>query len=97
MIAMFRLVIRSGPTAGNTFPLEKSEVFVGRDTNNDIVINDPEISMVLNLRLRWQKELSNVYFPAAIANYCNGDKSSLSMNSFSNSSPFSAFVFKSIK
>jgi len=44
MIAMFRLVIRSGPTAGNTFPLEKSEVFVGRDTNNDIVINDPEIS-----------------------------------------------------
>lgn len=40
----YRLVIRSGPSAGKTFPLEKAEVFIGRDLSNDIVINDPEVS-----------------------------------------------------
>jgi pSer/pThr/pTyr-binding forkhead associated (FHA) protein len=40
----FRLVMRSGPSAGKVFPLEKPELFVGRDLNNDVVINDPEVS-----------------------------------------------------
>jgi pSer/pThr/pTyr-binding forkhead associated (FHA) protein len=40
----YRLVIRSGPTAGKIFPLEKNELFVGRDLNNEVVINDPEVS-----------------------------------------------------
>lgn len=40
----FQIVIRSGPTPGKTYPLVKSEIFIGRDLSNDIVINDPEIS-----------------------------------------------------
>jgi predicted component of type VI protein secretion system len=44
MQANFRMVMRSGPTVGKVYPLEKSEIFVGRDLSNDIVINDPEIS-----------------------------------------------------
>jgi predicted component of type VI protein secretion system len=44
MLSNFRLVMRSGPSVGQVYPLDKNEVFVGRDLNNDIVINDPEIS-----------------------------------------------------
>lgn len=40
----FRLVLRSGPTPGKVFPIEKHELFLGRDLANDIVINDPEVS-----------------------------------------------------
>jgi|YNPMSStandDraft_1061717.scaffolds.fasta_scaffold34382_1 hypothetical protein len=43
-MATYRLVIRSGPSAGKAFPLEKAEIFIGRDLSNDIVINDPEVS-----------------------------------------------------
>jgi predicted component of type VI protein secretion system len=43
-MASYRLVMRNGPTPGKTFNLEQSEVFVGRDLNNEIVINDPEVS-----------------------------------------------------
>lgn len=44
MQSNFRLVMRSGPTVGKVFPVDKAEIFVGRDLNNDVVINDPEIS-----------------------------------------------------
>lgn len=44
MQSNFRLVMRSGPAVGKVYPLEKGEVFIGRDLSNDIVINDPEIS-----------------------------------------------------
>lgn len=44
MQSSFRIVMRSGPSVGKVFPLEKSELFVGRDLSNDVVINDPEIS-----------------------------------------------------
>uniref|UniRef100_A0A7C4PIG1 FHA domain-containing protein n=1 Tax=Anaerolinea thermolimosa TaxID=229919 RepID=A0A7C4PIG1_9CHLR len=44
MPSSFRLVMRSGPTAGKVFPLEKGEILIGRDLNNEVVINDPEIS-----------------------------------------------------
>lgn len=44
MASNFRLVMRSGPSAGKVFPLEKGEMFIGRDLNNDLVINDPEVS-----------------------------------------------------
>jgi len=44
MTPRFRLVMNSGPTAGTAYPLEKSEVTIGRDMGNDIVINDPEVS-----------------------------------------------------
>ena len=40
----FQIVLSSGPTPGKTYPLVKSELFIGRDLSNDIVINDPEIS-----------------------------------------------------
>src|SRR5512133_553533 len=44
MQSNFRLVMRSGPSVGNVYPLDKNEMFLGRDLSNDIVINDPEIS-----------------------------------------------------
>lgn len=44
MQSTYRLVMRSGPSVGKVYPLDRSEAFVGRDLNNDIVINDPEIS-----------------------------------------------------
>lgn len=44
MQSNFRMVMHSGPTVGKVFPLEKSEMFIGRDLSNDIVVNDPEIS-----------------------------------------------------
>jgi predicted component of type VI protein secretion system len=44
MQSNFRLVMRSGPSVGKIYPLDKDELFIGRDLSNDIVINDPEIS-----------------------------------------------------
>ena len=44
MQSNFRLVMRSGPSVGKVYPLDKTELFLGRDLSNDIVINDPEIS-----------------------------------------------------
>jgi hypothetical protein len=40
----FQLVMRSGPTPGKTYSIEKGEITIGRDTTNDIVINDAEVS-----------------------------------------------------
>ena len=40
----FQLVMRSGPNPGKTFVLDKSEITIGRESSNDIVINDAEIS-----------------------------------------------------
>jgi predicted component of type VI protein secretion system len=44
MQSNFRLVMRSGPSVGKVYPLDKNELFIGRDLSNDVVINDPEIS-----------------------------------------------------
>ena len=44
MMSGYRLVLRAGPTPGKAFPLEKDEMFIGREANNDITINDPEVS-----------------------------------------------------
>lgn len=44
MLPTYRLVIKAGPNVGKAFLLEKSELFIGRDLSNDIVINDPEVS-----------------------------------------------------
>lgn len=40
----FRLILQSGSGAGTEYPLEKTEIFLGRDLSNDVVINDPEVS-----------------------------------------------------
>jgi hypothetical protein len=42
--ANYQLVMQSGPTPGKSYPLDKNEIFIGRDINNDIVISDAEIS-----------------------------------------------------
>lgn len=40
----FQLVMRSGPMPGKVFELVQGEVTIGRDINNNIVINDAEVS-----------------------------------------------------
>lgn len=44
MSATYQLVIRSGVGAGKVLPLEKSEMHVGRDVTNDLVISDEKVS-----------------------------------------------------
>lgn len=43
-MAQYQLVLRVGPSPGKVFPLLKNEITIGRDINNEIVINDAEIS-----------------------------------------------------
>lgn len=40
----YRLILQSGLEMGTEYPLEKPELFLGRDLNNDLVINDAEVS-----------------------------------------------------
>ena len=40
----FRLVVRSGPAAGQVFDLNEPVIRIGRDAANDVVINDAEVS-----------------------------------------------------
>jgi len=40
----YQLIMRSGPTPGKAFDLNKGEMYIGRDVNNDIVVNDSEVS-----------------------------------------------------
>ncbi len=42
--AAYRLVVRQGPIPGQIFELSRSEITIGRDIANDIVINDAEVS-----------------------------------------------------
>jgi pSer/pThr/pTyr-binding forkhead associated (FHA) protein len=44
MTTIYRLIIQSGTGTGTEFPLEKNELFLGRDLTSDLVINDPEVS-----------------------------------------------------
>lgn len=44
MANVYKLIIHSGTGAGTEFPLEKSELFLGRDLTSDLVINDAEVS-----------------------------------------------------
>lgn len=44
MFPSFRLVLRTGPTPGKVYNLDKPELTIGRDLNNEIVINDSEVS-----------------------------------------------------
>lgn len=41
---LYQLTMRSGPTTGETYPLEQEETLMGRDLANDIAISDPEVS-----------------------------------------------------
>lgn len=53
MAARFQLVLKSGPNAGLTFPVEGDQITIGRDTSNMLVINDPEVSR-RHARIFWQ-------------------------------------------
>jgi pSer/pThr/pTyr-binding forkhead associated (FHA) protein len=44
MASQFQLIMRSGPTPGASFTLEGDQIDIGRDSTNEIVINDAEIS-----------------------------------------------------
>ena len=44
MPGQFQLVMRSGPTPGVVFPLESDQITIGRDSTNDVAINDAEVS-----------------------------------------------------
>ena len=51
----YRLVMRRGPTPGLVIELSKSDMTIGRDLSNDLVINDVEVSRK-HLRLLLQGE-----------------------------------------
>ena len=53
MAAQFQLVMRSGPNVGKVFPLEATEISIGREMGNTLVINDAEVSRN-HARLTWQ-------------------------------------------
>lgn len=55
MASQFQLVMRSGPTPGKVYELLQDELTIGRDINNGVVINDPEISR-RHSRLRAQAD-----------------------------------------
>jgi pSer/pThr/pTyr-binding forkhead associated (FHA) protein len=42
--SIYQITVRSGPEPGKTFPLEREEMFMGRDLANEITISDPEVS-----------------------------------------------------
>jgi len=44
MASQFQLIMRSGPTPGAAFTLEGDQLTIGRDSTNEITINDAEIS-----------------------------------------------------
>jgi len=44
MASQFQLIMRTGPTPGATFTLEGDQINIGRDSTNEITINDAEIS-----------------------------------------------------
>jgi pSer/pThr/pTyr-binding forkhead associated (FHA) protein len=44
MASHFQLIMRSGPTPGAAFTLEGDQLTIGRDSANEIVINDAEVS-----------------------------------------------------
>lgn len=44
MASQFQLIMRSGPTPGAAFTLEGDQIDIGRDSTNEITINDAEIS-----------------------------------------------------
>lgn len=44
LLQTFQLFMKSGPAPEKVFALSQTEVYIGRDISNDVVINDAEIS-----------------------------------------------------
>ena len=40
----YQLVMQTGPTPGKAYALDRGEITIGRDVNNEVVINDAEVS-----------------------------------------------------
>jgi len=40
----YQLVMKTGPTPGRTYPLEKTEISIGREIGSDVFINEAEVS-----------------------------------------------------
>jgi hypothetical protein len=57
MIDGSRLVMNEGPQPDQTFVLDHDRLTIGRDPNNDIVINDPQVSRQ-HVRIRRQGGLT---------------------------------------
>jgi len=53
LAAQFQLIMRSGPNVGKVFPLEATEISIGREIGNVIVISDAEVSR-RHAKLTWQ-------------------------------------------
>jgi len=53
LAAQFQLIMRSGPNVGKVFPLEATEISIGREMGNVIVISDAEVSR-RHAKLTWQ-------------------------------------------
>jgi len=46
-MARYQIIMRAGPTPGQTYDLIENDITIGRDINADIVISVPEISRIL--------------------------------------------------
>lgn len=44
MASQYQLIMRTGPTPGAAYTLEGDQLMIGRDSTNEIVINDAEVS-----------------------------------------------------
>ena len=44
MAKSYKLIFKNGPTGDREFSLEKDVLFLGRDVNNDVVVDDSEVS-----------------------------------------------------
>jgi pSer/pThr/pTyr-binding forkhead associated (FHA) protein len=43
-MGQFRFVMQSGPVVGKVYPLDALEIYIGRESSNTIMINDPQVS-----------------------------------------------------
>lgn len=43
-VSGFRLLVRQGPRAGQTFDLNKPVILIGREAGNEIILEDPQVS-----------------------------------------------------
>lgn len=55
MTAQFQFIMRSGPSVGRTYPLEGSELSIGREAACTIAINDAEVSRK-HARMVWKDD-----------------------------------------
>ena len=60
MPSHFQLIMRSGPTPGAAFTLEGEQITVGRDSTNEIVINDAECAVLEDVERRTDRGKNSI-------------------------------------